>query len=88
MAEAFKTTWAGGEVLIPKAQVEAEAREAYHAGRTPNEACPYPFHTDAGLFRQRADGETRFCNFFHGDPLTLYQGTEFKLPRNERHGQS
>ncbi len=49
MAETFKTSWAGGEVLIPKAQVEAEAREAYHAGRTPNEACPYPFHTDAGL---------------------------------------
>lgn len=49
MAETFKTSWAGGEVLIPKAQVEAEARKAYHAGRTPNEACPYPFHTDAGL---------------------------------------
>lgn len=49
MAEAFKTSWAGGEVLIPKPQVEAEAREAYHAGRTPNEACPYPFHTDAAL---------------------------------------
>jgi len=49
MAEAFKTTWAGGEVLIPKAQVETEAREAYRAGGTPNEACPYPFHTDAGL---------------------------------------
>ena len=49
MAETFKSTWAGGEVLIPKAQVEAEAREAYQAGRTPNESCPYPFHTDAGL---------------------------------------
>lgn len=49
MAEAFKTSWAGGEVLIPKAQVEAEALEAYQASRTPNEACPYPFHTDAGL---------------------------------------
>lgn len=49
MAETFKTSWAGGEVLIPKAQVEAEASEAYHAGRTPNEACPYPFHTDAAL---------------------------------------
>lgn len=49
MAEAFKSTWAGGEVLIPKTQVEAEAREAYRAGRTPNEACPYPFHTDAAL---------------------------------------
>ncbi|KGH10135.1 hypothetical protein [Comamonas thiooxydans] len=49
MAETFKTSWAGGEVLIPKDQVEAEAREAYQAGRTPNEACPYPFHTDAGL---------------------------------------
>lgn len=49
MAEALKTTWAGGEVLIPKAQVETEAREAYHAGRTANEACPYPFHTAAGL---------------------------------------
>ena len=49
MADAFKSTWAGGEVLIPKAQVEAEAREAFHAGRDANEACPYPFHTDAGL---------------------------------------
>ena len=49
MAESFKSTWAGGEVLSPKAQVEAEAREAYHAGRTANDACPYPFHTDAGL---------------------------------------
>ena len=49
MAEAFKTTWAGGPVLVPKAQVEAEAREAYHAGHTANDACPYPFHTDAAL---------------------------------------
>lgn len=49
MAEAFKTTWAGGPVLVPKAQVEAEAREAYLAGRTANDACPYPFHTDAAL---------------------------------------
>lgn len=39
MADAFKTTWAGGDVLVPKAQVEAQAREA----------CPYPFHTDAAL---------------------------------------
>lgn len=49
MADAFKSTWAGGEVLIPKAQVEAEAREAFNAGRDANEACPYPFHTDAAL---------------------------------------
>ena len=49
MAEAFKTSWAGGEVLIPKTQVEAEAREAFNAGRDANEACPYPFHTDAAL---------------------------------------
>ena len=49
MAEVFKTTWAGGQVLVPKAQVEAEAREAYHAGHTANDACPYPFHTDAAL---------------------------------------
>ena len=49
MADAFKSTWAGGEVLIPKAQVETEAREAYHAGRAANEARPYPFHTAAGL---------------------------------------
>ena len=49
MAEALKTTWAGGEVLIPKTQLEAEARDAYHAGRSATEACPYPFHTDAGL---------------------------------------
>lgn len=49
MAEAFKTTWAGGPALVSKGQVEAEAREAYHAGHTANDACPYPFHTDAAL---------------------------------------
>lgn len=49
MADAFLSTWAGAPVLIPKAQIEAEAREAYKSGRSANEACPYPFHTEAAL---------------------------------------
>ena len=38
-----------GKFSTPKAVVEQEARDAYAAGLTPNEACPYPFHTDAAL---------------------------------------
>ena len=38
-----------GKFSTPKAVVEQEAREAYAAGLTPNEACPYPFHSQCGL---------------------------------------
>ena len=34
---------------MPKATVEREAREAYAAGLSPNEACPYPFLSCCGL---------------------------------------
>lgn len=49
MADMLRSTWAGGSVLIPKEQVEAEARQAYADGRSANEACPYPYRTDAAL---------------------------------------
>lgn len=32
-----------------KTTVEREAREAYAAGLSPNDACPYPFHSPCGL---------------------------------------
>lgn len=38
-----------GQITMPKATVEREAREAYAAGLSPNEACPYPFHSSCGL---------------------------------------
>ena len=34
---------------IAKATVEREAQEAYTAGLTPNEVCPYPFHSACSL---------------------------------------
>ena len=49
MADAFLSTCAGATALIPKAQIEAEACEAHQAGRSANEACPYPFHSQCGL---------------------------------------
>lgn len=32
----------------PKATVEQQAREAAAAGRSLNDACPYPFNSEAG----------------------------------------
>ncbi|CAM4178161.1 hypothetical protein COAQ111491_08520 [Comamonas aquatilis] len=52
MADLLTCTWAGGPAQIAKATVEREAREAreaYAAGLTPNEGCPYPFHSACGL---------------------------------------
>ncbi|WP_205589393.1 hypothetical protein [Comamonas sp. lk] len=49
MAELLSCTWAGGPAQIAKATVEREAREAYAAGLSPNEGCPYPFHSACGL---------------------------------------
>lgn len=49
MPEMLSCTWAGGPVAIAKATVECEAREAYAAGLSPNEACPYPFQSACDL---------------------------------------
>lgn len=38
-----------GLISIPKATVEREAQAAYAAGLKPNDACPYPFHSQCGL---------------------------------------
>ena len=37
------------QTTVSKATVEREAREAYAAGLSPNEACPYPFRSSCGL---------------------------------------
>lgn len=34
---------------VPKEIIEREAREAYAAGQTPNEACRYPFHSHCAM---------------------------------------
>lgn len=39
-------TWA---MSVPKAVIEREAREAFAAGQTPNEACRYPFHSHRAM---------------------------------------
>lgn len=38
-----------GRFRMLKTTVEREAREAYAAGLTPNDACPYPFYSPCGL---------------------------------------
>ena len=38
-----------GLFKMKKATVEQEAREAYAAGLSPNEACAYPFYSPCGL---------------------------------------
>lgn len=36
-------------MVIEKAKIEADAKRAAESGKTPNEACPYPFATDEGM---------------------------------------
>lgn len=36
-------------MIVDKAKIEAEATRAATDGKTPNEACPYPFATDEGM---------------------------------------
>ena len=38
-----------GHKQVNKATVEAEAREAAQNGTTMNDACPYPFSSEAGV---------------------------------------
>lgn len=36
-------------MIIEKAKIETAAKRAAAAGKTPNDACPYPFATDEGM---------------------------------------
>ena len=49
MAEVLTCQRGGGFIPVAKTNVAREAREAYAAGLTPNDACPYPFQSECGL---------------------------------------
>ena len=38
-----------GHMIVSKEIIEAQATEAAQAGHSLNHACPYPFHSEAGL---------------------------------------
>lgn len=38
-----------GHMIINKQTIERQATEAAHKGQSLNDACPYPFHSDAGM---------------------------------------
>lgn len=49
MPEAISENYGPLNVHHAKGDIERQAQTAYAAGLTPNDACPYPFHSRCGM---------------------------------------